>query len=150
VIKMTDMILKPIGIVRSDIKRTQYPGWREVISEIVIDEDLTEALDGLDEFSHIIVLYWMHGITPREKLPPKTRPKGDPKARLVGRFATRAPSRPNPIGKSTVELLEIKGNILKVKGLDAIDGTPVLDIKPYLPGYDSARDAKVPEWNPKD
>jgi len=65
---------------------------------------------------------------------------------LVGRLATRSPSRPNPVGQSVVQLLEQQGNILKVRGLDAIDGTPVIDIKPYIPKYDSAPDARVPEW----
>jgi len=71
---------------------------------------------------------------------------GKPELPLVGRFATRSPSRPNPVGQATVKLLERHDNILKVKGLDAIDGTPVIDIKPYLPGYDSADGAKVPLW----
>ena len=65
---------------------------------------------------------------------------------LVGLFATRSPNRPNPVGIATVRLLERQGNILKVEGLDAIDGTPIIDIKPYIPGYDSATDAKVPPW----
>jgi tRNA (Thr-GGU) A37 N-methylase len=65
---------------------------------------------------------------------------------LKGLFAVRTSKRPNPIGKTTVRLLERHGNILKVQGLDAIDGSPVLDIKPYIPGYDSASDATVPDW----
>jgi tRNA-Thr(GGU) m(6)t(6)A37 methyltransferase TsaA len=64
----------------------------------------------------------------------------------MGVFATRSPSRPNPIGKATVRLLSRRGNILKVRGLDAIDGSPVLDIKPYIPGYDSVKGARVPAW----
>jgi tRNA (Thr-GGU) A37 N-methylase len=65
---------------------------------------------------------------------------------LQGLFAVRTPRRPNPIGKSTVRLLSRRGNILDVQGLDAIDGSLVLDIKPYIPGYDSASDATVPDW----
>ena len=64
----------------------------------------------------------------------------------MGVFATRSPNRPNSLGKATDRLLERRGNILKVKGLDAIDGTPVLDIKPYIPGYDSVKRAKAPSW----
>ena len=140
------MNLKAIGIVRNDVRQPVRHGWREVVSDIVVDGKLTEALDGLDEFSHLIILYWMHQLTPGRKLKLKVHPMGKPELPLVGRFATRSPSRPNPVGQATVQLLERRGNILKVKGLDAIDGTPVIDIKPYIPGYDSAADAKAPKW----
>jgi tRNA-Thr(GGU) m(6)t(6)A37 methyltransferase TsaA len=140
------MTLKPIGVVRNEVKQPIRHGWGEIVSEIVVDSDLTEALDNLDEFSHLIVLYWMHELPAGRRLPLKVHPMGKSELPLVGRFATRSPSRPNPVGQATVELLERRANILKVKGLDAIDGTPVIDIKPYLPGYDSANDARVPLW----
>jgi len=140
------MTLKPIGVVRNKVKQPIRHGWGEIVSEIIVDSDLTEALDNLDEFSHLIVLYWMHQLPAGRQLPHKVHPMGKPELPLVGRFATRSPSRPNPVGQATVKLLERHDNILKVKGLDAIDGTPVIDIKPYLPGYDSADDAKVPLW----
>jgi len=142
------MTLKAIGIIRNEVKRkpeSEY-SWQEIVSEIVVDSSLTEALDALEEFSHIIVLYWMHQVTTTTQLPCRIHPRGNSELPLVGRFATRSPHRPNPIGKTTVKLLERQGNILKVKGLDAIDGTPVIDIKPYLPGYDSVADARVPSW----
>jgi len=140
------MNLKAIGIVRNDVKQPVRHGWSEVVSDIVVDSRLTEALDGLDQFSHLIILYWMHQLTPGRKLKLKVHPMGKPELPLVGRFATRSPSRPNPVGQATVRLLERWGNTLKVKGLDAIDGTPVIDIKPYIPGYDSATDARAPKW----
>jgi len=140
------MTLKPIGVVRNEVKQPIRHGWREIVSEIIVDSDLTEALDGLDEFSHIIVLYWMHELPAGRQLPLKVHPMGKSELPLVGRLATRSPSRPNPVGQATVKLLERRANVLKVKGLDAIDGTPVIDIKPYLPGYDSADDARVPLW----
>jgi tRNA-Thr(GGU) m(6)t(6)A37 methyltransferase TsaA len=144
---LPEITLKPIGIVRSEIKeRTRhYSG--DVVSEIVVDSSLAEALDNLDEFSHIIVLYWIHK-SPNRK-PVKIHPRGNPEIKLMGVFATRSPDRPNPIGKSTVRLLERRENILKVRGLDAIDGSPVLDIKPYIPGYDSVDDARAPSWTVK-
>lgn len=141
-----DMELKAIGIVRNDISQPVRHGWSEVVSDIAIDSQLTEALDGLDDFSHLIVLYWMHRLTPGRKLALKVHPMGKLELPLVGRFATRSPSRPNPVGHAIVRLLERRGNILKVKGLDAINGTPVIDIKPFIPGYDSADDAKTPSW----
>jgi len=136
--------LKPIGTVRSELKERTRRYSRDVVSEIIVDSSLTEALDNLDEFSHIIVLYWIHK-SPR-RAPKKVRPRGNPELELTGVFATRSPDRPNPIGKSTVRLLERRDNILKVQGLDAIDGTPVLDIKPNIPGYDSVDNARAPSW----
>lgn len=144
--EVPSMNLKAIGIVRNEIGQPIRHGWGEVVSDIVVNSDLTEALDGLDGFSHIIVLYWMHQLTKGRELPLKVHPMGKPELPLTGRLATRSPSRPNPVGQATVRLLERRGNILKVKGLDAIDGTPVIDIKPYLPRYDSAPDAKAPQW----
>jgi tRNA-Thr(GGU) m(6)t(6)A37 methyltransferase TsaA len=140
------MTLKPIGVVRNKVRQPMRHGWGEVVSEIIVNSNLTEALDNLDEFSHIIVLYWMHQLPAGKQLPLKVHPMGKSELPLVGRFATRSPGRPNPVGHATVKLLERHANILKVKGLDAMDGTPVIDIKPYLPGYDSADDAKVPLW----
>jgi tRNA-Thr(GGU) m(6)t(6)A37 methyltransferase TsaA len=140
--------LKPIGIVRNKVRQPPKPpyDWNKVISEIEIDQSLTEALDNLDEFSHIIVFYWMHQVNTTEPPPTKVHPKGKLELPLVGLFATRSPNRPNPIGKATVRLIKCEGNVLKVRGLDAIDGTPVIDIKPYLPGHDSVVRAKVPWW----
>ncbi|MFC2010874.1 tRNA (N6-threonylcarbamoyladenosine(37)-N6)-methyltransferase TrmO [Chloroflexota bacterium] len=146
--ELPTMTLKAIGLVRNEIKeRPPYKRdwWAEAVSEIVIDINLTEALDRLDEFSHIIVLYWMHRVASGE-VPLKVQPMGRQECPLVGLFASRAPNRPNPIGKTTVRLLQRHGNILRVKGLNALDGTPVIDIKPYIPGYDSVADSKVPQW----
>ena len=136
--------LKPIGIVRNEIKEPTHEDSSDIISEINIDSSLTEALDDLGQFSHIIVLYWIH----RSRLPApmKVHPRGNKERAMMGVFATRSPSRPNPIGKATIRLLERKDNILKVQGLDAIDGSPVLDIKPYIPGYDSVDNAGAPSW----
>ncbi len=143
-VELPEITLKAIGAVRNEIKEPTHQDSSEVISEIVIDSGLTKALDDLDKFSHIIVLYWIH--RSRRPAPMKVHPRGDPERALMGVFATRSPSRPNPIGKATVKLLERQGNILKVRGLDAIDGTPVLDIKPYIPGYDSVDDCRAPSW----
>ena len=146
--QLPDMSLKAIGTVRNKIKQAPGPSfdWWGIVSEIVVNTRLTEALDGLEEFSHIIVLYWMHQVAHSSELSLKVHPRGKAELPMVGLFATRSPNRPNPIGKATVRLLERQGNVLKVEGLDATDGTPVIDIKPYIPGYDSATDAKVPPW----
>ena len=143
--ELPNISLKPIGIVRNDIKQPQTQGWEEVVSHIVVDTSLSEALDNLDEFSHIIVLYWIHQLPPGEP-PTKVHPRGNREIPLKGALATRSPNRPNPVGKATVKLLQRRGNTLMVEGLDAIDGTPVIDIKPYIPEYDSAANARVPQW----
>lgn len=144
--------LRPIGVVRSEVKEPPRPpyDWSGIVSTIEINAELAEALDGLDEFSHLIVLYWMHRVRP-EHLPLKVHPRGDTKLPLVGLFATRSPHRPNPVGKATVRLIGRRKNVLTVAGLDAIDGTPVLDVKPYIPGYDSVEgEVRGPDWASKE
>ena len=144
--ELLSLSLKVIGVVRGGVKQRPEPGWEGTVSEIVVDSHLTEALDGLEEFSHIIVIYWMHKASALGKVATKVHPRGRRELPLVGFFAARTPYRLNPVGATTVRLLERRGNILKVEGLDAIDGTPVIDIKPYIPGYDSVTEAKVPSW----
>jgi tRNA-Thr(GGU) m(6)t(6)A37 methyltransferase TsaA len=146
--ELPSMTLKAIGIVRNEIKRVlpASSDWGKIVSHIVIDSALTEALDGLEGFSHIIVLYWMHGVAVVGQVPTKVHPMGRQELPAVGLFATRSPHRPNPVGKATVRLLQCLGNTLKIEGLDAIDGTPVIDIKPYIPGYDSVTNAEIPQW----
>jgi tRNA-Thr(GGU) m(6)t(6)A37 methyltransferase TsaA len=146
-IEPDEIKLKAIGSVRSGLKEPTRQKYEDAVAEIIIDKDLTGALDDIDDFSHIIVLWWVH--KSRRPFPMKVRPRGNPANKLVGVLASRSPDRPNPIGKTTVRLLERRGNVLKVQGLDAIDGTPVLDIKPYIPGYDSADGATAPKWTTK-
>ena len=138
--------LTPIGFVKNSIKEPKREDWQTVTSEIIINEDLKEALSRIDEFSHIIVIYWMHKVPPSQRSVIKVHPKANPDLPLVGVFASRSPARPNPIGITTVKLLERRDNVLKVIGLDAIDGTPVLDVKPYIPGNNSSIEAKTPGW----
>jgi tRNA-Thr(GGU) m(6)t(6)A37 methyltransferase TsaA len=139
------MSLTVIGVVRNGVTRPPDEGWTKVISELVIEPGLSEALDNLDQFSHLIVLYWMHRRESR-KVPLKVHPKGRVELPLVGLLATRSPDRPNPLGQTVVRLLERRGNVLVVEGLDAFDGTPVIDLKPYLPQNDFVAGAEVPPW----
>jgi len=138
--------IKPIGYVRRATKEEDVKD-PNLISKIVIRKDLIEALEGIEDFSHIFVVFWMHQVPKEEKML-KVHPRGRTDLPLLGVFATRTAFRPNPIGLTLVELLERKNNVLVVKGLDALDGTPVLDIKPYN-GGDTVLDAKVPEWHKK-
>lgn len=105
------------------------------------------ALLGIEAYSHLIILYWMH-LRDDEKNRKTLRviPRRHEGAPLIGVFACRSPSRPNPIGLSVVELLGVEGYRLKVRGLDALEGSPVIDIKPYLPRADSVPNARIPQW----
>jgi tRNA-Thr(GGU) m(6)t(6)A37 methyltransferase TsaA len=141
-----DMKIKTIGIVKNSVKEPKDDDLAKVVSEIIINKKYEQALDQVDGFSHIIVIYWMNRVTPAKMLKLKVHPKRRRDLPLVGVFATRSPARPNPIGLTTVRVLEHSRNTLKVIGLDAIDGTPVLDIKPYIPGYDSPARAQTPAW----
>jgi len=136
------MELKPIGYVSNRVGRRRYNGWRGVVSEIIIDTEYAEALEGLEGFSHIYVLFHLHEIEGPFKM--KIHPTGNPEYPLVGAFSTRTPNRPNPLGLTLCKLLSRKGNVLRVKGLDAYDGSPIIDVKPYSnPGVD---DMRVPDW----
>jgi tRNA-Thr(GGU) m(6)t(6)A37 methyltransferase TsaA len=139
------MNLQHIGIIKSPITEGVDENWGNVISEIVIGESLADGLQGLDQFSHVIVIFWMHQSTfnPNELM---RRPRGRDDMPLCGIFAQRAKHRPNPIGITPVELIKVEKNVITVKGLDAIDGTPVLDLKPYFPIFDRVDNARVPQW----
>jgi len=135
--------LKPIGIVKNNVKEQRFGNFADEISEIIVDEKFTDALDGIEDYSHVIIVYWMDKV---KNYVIKHHPQGNPNVPLVGIFACRCPQRPNPIAITTVELLERKGNVIKVRGLDILDGTPIIDIKPYWPQYDKVEDGKIPEW----
>ena len=139
-----EMVLKQIGVVKSPYKEPTFDrlNLKDIFAEIVVNQDLKEALDGLEGFSHIIVLYWLHKAKPTAEM--KTFPMGRQDVPKQGLFAVRTTRRPNPIGKTTVRLLSREGNVLKVQGLDAIDGSPVIDIKCYIPG--AVSDVRVPDW----
>jgi len=165
--------LKPVGVVRNEIKGSELlakpkemgdleewhlddRSWekmleeaekiQDVVSELVIDENLQGILDGVEAYSHLMVLYWGHFTPPEWRSLTKGYPVGRTEFPKVGIFATCSPVRPNPILLSVVQLLERKGNVLKVKGLDAIDGSLLLDIKPYVPSYYARGEVKMADW----
>jgi tRNA-Thr(GGU) m(6)t(6)A37 methyltransferase TsaA len=135
---------RPIGVVRNGVKQPRPDGWDQVRSTIVVREDLVDSLDGIEGYSHLIVVFGLDKVPESEQRLQIESPRaGVPE---LGVLATRSQRRPTPIGVSTVKLLRRRVNVLWVEKLDAIDGTPVLDIKPYYPGHDAAADARVPEW----
>ncbi len=105
------------------------------------------GLKGIEGFSHLIILYWMHlRDDDAERQTLLVFPKRHTVNVETGIFACRSPSRPNPIGLCVVELMKADGCILTVKNLDAFEGSPIIDIKPYIPRADSVPDARVPKW----
>ena len=142
--------LAQIGVVRNERGQLGTAGWDVLVSRLVLDSEYAAALAGLDGFSHVIVLTWLDRVAETERGAAVLSPgvAGFPAA--LGVFALRVPARPNPIGVSVVRLLGREGPVLSVHGLDAIDGTPLLDLKPYLPRYDSVPDASLPDWATRD
>lgn len=121
------MRLKPIAFVRNGVAE-RPEDWDEVESQLVFEEEFVEGLYRLGHFKHIWVVFGFHKM--RETVL-QVHPNKDPAKPLVGVFATRSPTRPNKLGLTLVELLSVRKNIVKVRGLDALDGSPVFDIKPY-------------------
>ncbi len=135
----------PIGTVHNEmVESHRDTPWTQIESEIVIDERWREGLDGLDQFSHIWVIFTFHRVS--RDVSPRVHPMRAEWLPLVGVFASRSPSRPNPIGISAVQLLSVNGTTLRVRGLEAFDGTPVLDLKPYLERGDSKTNTHAAEW----
>jgi tRNA-Thr(GGU) m(6)t(6)A37 methyltransferase TsaA len=136
---MEELVLRPIGVVRSPhASRDDVPkglGARHVAEgTIEIAPGLADGLRDIEGFSHLYVI-WVFDRSEGYQLVGRNPTDG----REHGVFATRSPRRPNPIGLSVVELLGREGNVLRVRGLDMLDGTPVLDLKPYLSSVDPAR-----------
>ena len=119
---------------------------KAAISDLVIFDPWTELIDGIEGFSHILVLYWPHLIKPERRSLRKVHPMGRKDLPLQGIFATRSPARPNPVLVSTVPLLSREGNVLRVNGLEAVDGSPLIDIKPYVESYHSVENPRFPAW----
>jgi tRNA-Thr(GGU) m(6)t(6)A37 methyltransferase TsaA len=140
------MNLQPIGTVKSTATEPADENWGKVVSEIHLDEPFVPGLQGLGQFSHIIVVFFMHQATFNPSTDLVRRPRGRADMPALGIFAQRAKHRPNPIGITAVELIGIEKNVLIVRGLDAINGTPVLDIKPYVSAFDRIDQPIIPEW----
>lgn len=134
--------VQPIGYVKNGLGRRRYNEWRDAKSEIVISEEYQDALYRLNEYSHIEVLFNLHEMN----RPFRTRihPTGNPEYPEMGVLATRTPNRPSRIALTTCRLLGVDGNVLQVKGLDAFNGSPVLDIKPYTKKL--LREVRTPDW----
>ncbi|MFH1681052.1 MAG: tRNA (N6-threonylcarbamoyladenosine(37)-N6)-methyltransferase TrmO [Candidatus Eisenbacteria bacterium] len=130
---------KPIGVIRTPFKELegmpiQPTGAAGVRGTVEVLPDLAEGLEDLEGFSHVVLIYHFH-----RAAPPKLRVTPFLDSEKRGVFATRAPSRPNPIGLSVVRLVRVEGATLHVENVDILDGTPLLDIKPHVPDLDAPR-----------
>src|SRR6056297_1950781 len=133
--KDNEITLKKIGLIKNSIEKPQDPSaFSDLESTIVINKEYADALYRLQESKYIQILFYFHESVPLKNMIHPTRP-----GRVKGNFASRSPHRINPIGLTTVQLKSVDGNTLKVVGLDAINDTPVLDIKPYSPRLDEAK-----------
>ena len=134
---MNRIIMNPIGVIHTPFENIegmpiQPVGAGQIEGQVVIDPQYMEALTDIDGFSHLILIYAFHQ---SKGFQLKVKPFLDDCMR--GLFATRAPRRPNPIGLSIVELLRREQNILQVSNIDVVDGTPLLDLKPFVPAFDA-------------
>ena len=143
---MEAIALRSIGSVSSPVTERTDENWGEIRSRIVLYPEFAGGLQGLEGFSHAIVVTYLHQARYERDKHLQRRPRNLATMPQVGILAQRAKNRPNPIGVTAVEILKVGHDHLEVKGLDAIDGTPVLDIKPYYPHFDRIDAPEVPEW----
>ncbi|WP_319524336.1 tRNA (N6-threonylcarbamoyladenosine(37)-N6)-methyltransferase TrmO [uncultured Desulfosarcina sp.] len=158
--------IRPVGIIKNEIQkpflvvgdegldmqnsmeevREEVRKLDQRISTIIVDEDWVGALHGIEAYSHLLVLYWAHKVKEQGRALKRVHPMGRKEIPAVGLFCTCSPARPNPVLACVVRLRERKGNILKVSGLDAIDKSPVIDIKPYVNSWYPREEVSMPEW----
>lgn len=144
----TSFEMLPIGVVKGGRDEPIDDHWGAVIAEVVLDDRFDpSALDGLEEFSHIDVVYVFDRVDQSQVTVDARHPRGRTDWPSVGIFAQRAKGRPNRIGVTTCELLEVREQRLTVRGLDAIDGTPVLDLKPYMLEFAPRSTVRQPPWS---
>ncbi len=140
--------MEPIGTVRSPRADVEDDNWGDVASTIALRADLAaESLDGLDEFSHAEIIYVFDRVTPEKVVSEARHPRNNPAWPKVGIFAQRAKGRPNRIGTTIVRIVKRTGRMLEVVGLDAVDGTPVLDIKPVMREFLPREAVRQPVWS---
>lgn len=144
--RLSRITLSPIGFISSPVTGRTDEDWGQIISEIQLKPEFTAGLQGLSGFSHALIMYHLHqsNYIPENHL--QRRPRGREDLPRCGIFSQRAKNRPNALGLTAVKIIAINDGILKVQGLDAIDGTPVLDIKPYIPHFDRIDNSAHPAW----
>ena len=140
------MNIKYIGKVNNPVNELVDDNWGQVQSEIEINHEYADGLKGITDFSHAIIIFYMDKAQFNTETDLVRRPRGRQDLAEYGIFAQRAKHRPNPIGITTVKIISLDKNILTVRGLDAVNNTPVLDIKPYFKVFDNIEKSKQPKW----
>jgi len=143
---MKEINLRPIGFVSSPVAERRDENWGAITSRILLLSEYIGALAGIENFSHAIIVTFLHQARYDPSKHLQRRPRDLESMPNVGIFSQRAKNRPNPIGVTAVEIITVSDKYLEVRGLDAINETPVLDIKPYYPQYDRMDSPRVPEW----
>jgi tRNA-Thr(GGU) m(6)t(6)A37 methyltransferase TsaA len=140
--------LDPIGVVIGGRSEAIDDDWGDVEAVIRLDGNRfgIDAAAGLGEFSHIVVIFQFHLVDESDVVTGARHPRGNPEWPKVGMFAQRAKMRPNRLGVSTCEMLAVDGLDLSVRGLDAVDGSPVLDVKPFMAEFEPRCEVRQPEW----
>lgn len=140
--------LEPIGIVRNSRRVAEDDNWGGVVSEITVNEPLgEESLNGVEEFSHAEVIFYFHLVDEQKIITGARHPRNNPLWPRVGILAQRGKNRPNRLGLSIVRILRREGNKIYVTGLDAVDGTPVLEIKSVMKEFLPREDVRQPQWS---
>lgn len=145
--------LKPVGMVHVDLSDDEVKASLNGVEGVIeMFEEYAEGLHGIEGFSHLIIIALLHKVSEVQRRTLRVKPRrlrllglSEDDVPEVGVFCTDSPHRPNPIALTIVELLEVNGRFLKVRGLDLFDGTPILDIKPYTPSR-RVETFKLPEW----
>ena len=136
--------IEPVGHVRTQAVGNEVRN-KKLISEIEFNPELQNALDGISGYSHLYVLFWLNEVPEEKRKLLKVHPRGRSDLPLIGVFSVRTNLRPNPIGLTLVEFVKVEKNVLTVRGLDAFNGSPVIDIKP-CDYWDIPKEPKVPDW----
>ncbi len=145
---MKPIAFTPIAFVQNTRQAIEDDDWGEVFSTIVLAEHIPSyALDGVEAFSHFEIIFYFHQVKPEKAIAQARHPRNNKDWPKVGTFAQRNKNRPNCLGLTIVEFVKREGNSLIVKGLDAIDGTPILDIKPVMKEFLPKGSVQQPTWS---
>ncbi|MBS3758131.1 MAG: tRNA (N6-threonylcarbamoyladenosine(37)-N6)-methyltransferase TrmO [Desulfobacterales bacterium] len=162
-------VLHPVGTVKSELKKPvlgatkdgieikedmdkikqQHQQIKSLVSELEISPEFDGILEGIEDFSHIMVLYWPHLLAQERRSLRKVHPMGRKDLPEKGIFSTCSPARPNPVLVSTVRLLAREANTLRVQGLEAVDGSPIIDVKPFVRTLHGTENPSIPDWMKK-
>ncbi|MEL3961253.1 SAM-dependent methyltransferase [Lysinibacillus endophyticus] len=141
-------IIGPVAFVKNNRKEILDDNWGSIISTIELAENIDKSsLKGIEEFSHLEIIFYFNKVEDNKIQYEARHPRNNPDFPLVGIFAQRGKNRPNKLGVTIVKLIEVKNRQLLVEGLDAIDGTPIIDIKPVMNEFLPKEKVKQPNWS---